>query len=103
VGAPASDRTAKAAAGRETAQVRGRPQTLGDQAGGEGDSEGTDDLPGQADALALAALVGGLVNNDNFTLFVCKEQAVILAPSLRKLHEGSSSSCRLYKTKKHTR
>ena len=83
--------TAKAAAGRETAQVRGRPQALGDQAGGEG----THDLPRQADALALAALVEGLVNNDNFTLFVWKEQAVILAPSLGKLHEGSSSSCRL--------
>ena len=50
--------------------------------------KGTDDLPGQAGALALAALVRGFMENDNLTLFVCKEQAVIFAPRLCKLHEG---------------
>ncbi len=50
-----------------------------------GGRERASDGPGEAGP--LAAEDGGLVEDDNFALFICEEQSVVFKPGLGLLHK----------------
>ena len=57
-----------------------------------GGRERASDGPGEAGP--LAAEDGGLVEDDNFALFICEEQAVVFKPGLGLLHKDEELSPR---------